>query len=114
MTNSIASELERVDLDVQDIRGQGYNNAANMAARFKGVQNRITELNARALFVPCASHKLNLTLNDTAKLIDNKRFNFSETLHKCYIFFSESPKRFEILQVNVIFCFLHEFGDQYC
>ncbi|XP_055307311.1 uncharacterized protein LOC129571529 [Sitodiplosis mosellana] len=96
--NSITSELERVDLDVQDMLSQGYDNGANMAARFKGVQNRITELNPRAHFVPCACNKLNLMLNDTAKLIDNKRFSFFETVQKCYVFFSESPKRWEILQ----------------
>lgn len=85
---------------MQDIRGQGYDNGANMAARSKGVQNQITELNPRAIFVPCACHKLNLTLNDTAKLIDTKRFKFFETVQKCYVFFSESPKRWEILQVK--------------
>lgn len=88
--NSITSELERIDLDVHDIRGQGYDIIANMAARIKGEQNRINELNSRDLFVPCACHKLNLTLNDTAKLIDTERFSFFKTVQKCATYFSRN------------------------
>lgn len=64
----------------------------------KGVQNRILELNSRALFVPCACHKLNLMVKDTAKLADNNAFNFFATVQKCFVYFSVSPKRWAILQ----------------
>lgn len=73
---------------MQNIRGQGYDS----------VQTRVLELNSRALFVPCACHKLNIMLNDTDKLADNKAFKFFETVQKCFVFFSESPKRWAILQ----------------
>lgn len=64
-----------------------------MAGKVKGVQSRIREVNSRALFVPCACHKLNLMVNDTAKLADNKVFEFFETVQKCFVCFSPSPKR---------------------
>lgn len=98
ITHAIIAELKKFNLDLQNIRGQGYDNGANMAAKIKGVQNRIHELNPRAIFVPCACHKLNLMVNDTAKLTDHKAFKFFETVQNCFVFFSESPKRWAILQ----------------
>lgn len=58
-----------------------------MVGETKGVQRRLLALNSRAIFVPCACHKLNLMLNDTAKLADNKAFKFLETVQKCFVFF---------------------------
>ncbi len=48
------------------MRGQGYDNGANMSGRHNGVQRRIQHLNPRALFVPCNAHSLNLVLNYAA------------------------------------------------
>lgn len=50
ITNTITMELDKVKLDVQNIRGQGYDTGADMAGKTEGVQNRIIELNSRALF----------------------------------------------------------------
>lgn len=63
-----------------------------------GVKTRILQENSRALFVPCACHTMNLAVNDTAKLADNDTFKFFETVQKVFVFFSESPKRWAILQ----------------
>lgn len=41
---------------------------------------------------------MNLAVNDTAKLADNETFKFFETVQKIFVFFSESPKRWTILQ----------------
>ena len=41
-------------------RGQSYDNAANMAEKFNGMQQRILERNKFALFVLCAGHSINL------------------------------------------------------
>lgn len=98
ITNAIIDELKRFNLDAQNIRGQGYDYGANMAGVIKGVQARILHLNSRARYIPCADHKLNLALNDTAKLSHNNAYNFFEIVQKCFVFFSESPKRWAILQ----------------
>ncbi|XP_055301630.1 zinc finger MYM-type protein 1-like [Sitodiplosis mosellana] len=98
VTNSIIAELNKVNLKLQDMRGQGHDNGPNMAGSIKGVQNRILEMNSRALFVPCACHKLNLMVNDTAKVVDSTRHKFFNTVQKCFVFFSESPKCWAILQ----------------
>ena len=43
-----------------DCRGHGYDNGANMAGKYKGVQSKIMSANDLAIFVPCAAHTLNL------------------------------------------------------
>ena len=41
-------------------RGQAYDNASTMAGVRTGVQRRIKDINAKALFIPCGNHSLNL------------------------------------------------------
>src|SRR5687768_16944641 len=60
-------ELKRLGLDVADIRGQGYDNGANMKGHKSGVQSRLSQLNPRAFFTPCACHSYKLLLCDMAK-----------------------------------------------
>jgi hypothetical protein len=54
--------LEHFELNVDDVRGQGYDNDSNMKGKHQGVQKRLLEINPRALYMPCACHSLNLTL----------------------------------------------------
>ena len=56
----ITDKLKRDGLKIEDCRGQGYDNGANMAGKYNGVQARINGLNELAIFVPCAAHTLNL------------------------------------------------------
>ena len=60
-------------LDLCEIRGQGYNGASVMSGKIGGVQKRLQDIistacgvTVRAPFVHCASHNLNLVINDTA------------------------------------------------
>ncbi|XP_035833016.1 uncharacterized protein LOC110876755 [Helianthus annuus] len=55
-------ELESLDLDIGDMRGQGYDNGANMRGKNKGVQTRFLEKNPRAFYSAYGCHSLNLTL----------------------------------------------------
>ena len=51
--------IENLGLDISDLRGQSYDNAANMSGIYSGLQARIRELNPLAHYVPCAAHSLN-------------------------------------------------------
>ncbi|RYE19971.1 MAG: DUF4371 domain-containing protein [Sphingobacteriaceae bacterium] len=64
--NELLHVLEALHLNVDDIRGQGYDNGANMKGKNKGVQSRMLEKNPRAFYSPCACHSLNLMLCDMA------------------------------------------------
>ncbi|XP_075210513.1 uncharacterized protein LOC142317848 [Lycorma delicatula] len=48
--------------------GQGYDGCSSMAGKDGGVQKIIREKYTRALYFHCASHKLNLVLNDLNKI----------------------------------------------
>ncbi|CAI6370879.1 unnamed protein product [Macrosiphum euphorbiae] len=60
LASDIMKKLQDDQLDIQDARGQGYDNGANMAGKYRGVQARIQEKNNLALYIPCANHCLNL------------------------------------------------------
>ncbi|XP_055326046.1 uncharacterized protein LOC129579884 [Sitodiplosis mosellana] len=51
------NELESLGLDPENLRGQGYDNGANMKGKNIGVQNLILEKYPRAFFVPCSSNR---------------------------------------------------------
>ena len=53
----LTTELQ---LDFNECRGQSYDNAANMAGRYNGMQQKSLERNEFAKFIPCAGHSLNL------------------------------------------------------
>ena len=55
LTETVLNELQTLNIDIMDCRGQGYDNGSNM----KG--------NKRAFFVPCGCHSLNLVISDAAK-----------------------------------------------
>ena len=65
--NELKSALASLGLNIDDVRGQGYDNGSNMKGKHQGVQTRLLEINPRALYMPCACHSLNLTLCDMGK-----------------------------------------------
>jgi hypothetical protein len=62
--NELKNVLKSLDLNIDDVKGQGYDNGSNMKGKYKGVNKRVLEINRRALYMPCACHSLNLTLCD--------------------------------------------------
>ncbi|KAK9670031.1 hypothetical protein RND81_13G172000 [Saponaria officinalis] len=58
--------LISLDLNINDVRGQGYDNGSNMKGKHQGVQKRLLDINPRAFYMPCGCHSLNLVLSDMA------------------------------------------------
>ncbi|XP_030502830.2 uncharacterized protein LOC115718002 [Cannabis sativa] len=71
LLNELLHALHTLDLDVDvdNIRGQGYDNGSNMKGKNKGVQSRLLELNPRAFYTPCACHSLNLLLQKDERFV---------------------------------------------
>ncbi|KAL6135190.1 hypothetical protein ACLB2K_067418 [Fragaria x ananassa] len=84
--------LSKLDLDIDDIRGQGYNNGYNMKGRHRGVQRRLLEVNPRAFYTPCGCHSLNLALCDMVTCC-SKAMSFFGVVQHIYTLFSSSTKR---------------------
>ena len=67
LCDALMNELEKLELDVQNIHGQDYDNSVNMKDVHFGIQNRFLNINSRAFFTPCACHNYNLVVADMAK-----------------------------------------------
>lgn len=76
---------------------------------YKGVQARISEINAYALFSNCAEHSLNLCGVNAAESCQDA-ITFFGVLQQLYKFLSKSPQRWEILQEE-IHCSLHKLSN---
>ena len=45
-------------LDIDNVRGQGYDNGFNMKEKNRDVQKRLLDLNPRVFCTPCGFHSL--------------------------------------------------------
>ena len=101
MTDSEVSKailhcLTKHDIPIACCRAQTYDGASNMSGALKGCQAKIKELQPKAHYFHCASHRLNLTLNATSKI---QAFRILiENVKQLGIFFKYSPKRQGILK----------------
>ena len=79
--------------------GQGYDGAANMSGKFKGVQTVIRNLYPRAIFVHCAAYSLNLAVSSACEVQSVR--NCMGIVGKMHNFFN-SPKRNNVLLEAII------------
>lgn len=96
LTGDILEKLENEGLDIQLCRGQGYDNAASMAGIHGGVQQKIKDINPKAIFVPCSNHSLNLCGKHS--FANNPScVTFFGSLEALYTFFALSTHRWDVL-----------------
>ncbi|XP_024992448.1 uncharacterized protein LOC112526392 [Cynara cardunculus var. scolymus] len=88
--------LKSLDLDINCVRGQGYDNGSNMKGKHQGVQKRLFDVNPRAFYMPCGCHSLNLVLCDMANSC-YKAKTFFGTCQTIYNVFANSTKRWNVL-----------------
>lgn len=97
MEKCVLDILVENQINIEDCRGQSYDNASNMAGVYSGLQARIKQINRFATFVPCAAHSLNLVGAAAAEccLGATEYFMF---VQKVYTFFSASTGRWSTLR----------------
>ena len=100
ISEEILKKLENDGLDIKNCRGQSYDNGANMAGIYKGVQTRILTENKLACFVPCSAHSLNLVGVHAAELSPQAQ-SFFGIVNRLFVFFSSSTSRWEVLKKHV-------------
>ncbi|KAK9706135.1 hypothetical protein RND81_07G106100 [Saponaria officinalis] len=98
--DALQKELKSLDLDIDNVRGQGYDNGSNMKGNHQGVQKILLDLNPRAFYTPCGCHSLNLTLCDIANTCGKAR-DFFGIIQRIYTIFANSTKKWQILKHNV-------------
>lgn len=92
LTTELQKALIKLDLDIDNIRGQWYDNRSNMSRKHKSVQRRVHELNPRAFYTPCGAHSRNLALCDMVNCY-SKVVSFFGVIQRIYTLFSSSTKR---------------------
>lgn len=98
--NHIKSLLNRLHLDLDMVRGQGYDGAANMSSMRVGVAGRLQAVNSKALYSHCSSHKLNLAIVKSASIPAIR--NASNTMGEISRYFKSSPKRERYLETVIL------------
>ena len=97
ISKAILSILKSCNLDVANLRGQGYDGAAVMAGKVSGVCTQIQKVQPGASYHHCRSHALNLVIASSCKSVQEIR-NLFESIGKLTWFLGGSPKRKVILQ----------------
>ncbi|CAH0558722.1 unnamed protein product [Brassicogethes aeneus] len=83
---SILEFLEKSGLNMDKLVGQGYDGCSTMAGQIHGVQKIIQDKYKKAFYFHCASHRLNLIINDII------------------VFFRESTLRRNLIPNIPLFC----------
>ena len=84
--------LLRMNLKIENARGQCHDGAAAMAGTKTGVATQIKAINGKCLYTHCYGHALNLAVADSIKSIDCLKSTF-EIRHEICKLIKKSPKR---------------------
>ncbi|XP_008178700.1 52 kDa repressor of the inhibitor of the protein kinase-like [Acyrthosiphon pisum] len=94
----ILNTLTSLGLNLNYLRGQGYDGAAAMSGCFNGVQAHITEKYPLALYLHCTSHCLNLAVSYACNVKSVR--NTIGSIQEIAVFF-RTPKRQHVLEKNI-------------
>lgn len=96
LSKTVVNFLNKCDIDIKNLRGQSYDNAANMSGRYNGLQAHISQINPLAYYIPCAAHSLNL-VGVCAVQSCVGAISFFGLVQATYNFFSASTYRWSIM-----------------
>ena len=94
IADTILNFFEEKCIDIQNCRGQSYDNASNMSGKYKGVQQRIKCVCSYAELCPCCAHSLNLVGVCAVESSPEAASLFS-LIQKVYTFYSAPTKLWE-------------------
>jgi len=87
----VKDALVRLDLSMNDLRGQTYDGAANMAGEYNGCQAIISQKQPLALHFHCGGHCSNLVMQSAATCCPLIR-DATDCVHELGVVFSRSGK----------------------
>ncbi|CAM9001462.1 unnamed protein product [Rhodiola kirilowii] len=93
----ICEVLSTNKLQVQNIRGQGYDGASNMRGQFHGLKTLFLHDCPYAYYVHCFAHRLQLALNVCARDVPDMQL-FFQMLSSIVAFVGSSSKRTNLLK----------------
>ena len=89
---SVSVFFEKEGINVENCRGQSYDNASNMSGKYSGLQALIRETNELADWVPCFAQVGHCAVDCVPGAT-----SFFSLVEKLCTFFSASPHRWDIL-----------------
>ncbi|XP_050058718.1 zinc finger MYM-type protein 1-like [Aphis gossypii] len=98
LANTLLDSLKNFGIDLQYLRGQGYDGAAAMSGRFNGVQAIVKKQYKTAVYIHCSAHVLNLAICSACELSSIR--NTIGIIEAVYNFMN-TPKRQCVLQNEV-------------
>lgn len=90
--NELQVVLQYLELDIDNVRGQGYDNGSNMKGKNQGVQRRLLDSNTKEFYMTCGSHSLNLVVCDMTNSCAKAK-SFFGACQCMYSVLSNSTKR---------------------
>ena len=99
LSNKIIEAVQSLSLDMNNLRGQAYDGAGNMAGAISGVSTRIQRLYPKAFYFHCASHRLNLAVASSTAIRCIR--NMMDSIRKCCETFRFSPKKNFLLRTKI-------------
>lgn len=96
MFDGLVEFLKQNGTNIQDCRGQSYDNTSAMSGKYNGLQALVLAENKLAVWVPCVGHSLNLVVKDSAESCLSA-VSFFDFLEEIYVYFTASTNRYEVL-----------------
>ena len=90
LASVVMHDLKELGLDLNNVRGQGYDGAANMSSSRVGLQALIREKSPLAVYTHCTGHCLNLVINHSCSDLTIR--NILDKMKSTCLFFLNSPK----------------------
>ncbi|XP_052799150.1 uncharacterized protein LOC128230746 [Mya arenaria] len=91
LTDKFLHNLTEKGIVIQNMRGQGYDGAANMSGKYRGVHARVREIIPDAVYTHCKVHSLNLCIIHACK--EPLVRNVMDTIQTIAFAFDYSAKR---------------------
>ncbi|XP_022179730.1 zinc finger MYM-type protein 1-like [Myzus persicae] len=67
LEKAIINKFSELNINIENCRGQAYDNASNMSGMHNGLQSRIKLCAPTAEFIPCSAHSFNLVGSNAAE-----------------------------------------------
>lgn len=102
LAKTVLETLSSLGLDLNKLRGEGYDGASVMRGQFRGVQACIKQKLPLTVYTYCSSHNLNLCLSEASKVPSIR--NCMGIISEVCAFFHMSAQRTELLKLAITEC----------
>lgn len=99
LANTLLTTLKDMGVNLDCMRGQGYDGARAMSGRFKGCAANVREVFPQAFYVHCANHNLNLAITHACEISSIR--NCMGTIKEVVNFFRVSNKSGLVLKEHI-------------